>query len=424
MLLSINSKLKIVQTYQGTYLFMGSMQQGINQTAEIILRLCDGTRTYDEIIDKLKKRYSINEDDENSIHDFIDKMIITNAIEKKSEFSKRNIEILGGNNLVVPTKFSIEMTTRCQLRCKHCFNNSGTSKRQLNFDDMYNACKQLVSIGVPDYFLTGGEATLFPGVETIIDYLSENARSVILATNGLYIKKKLLSVLEKKRNVAVQISLDGLQNNHDYLRGKGSFDHALKTIQLVTEKKIPVIIAYTLNSNNLLDVEPAILWAKENGCVEFRIGVTLPIGRALGNLDLVPKNYPEVHEKIVNEMYKKYNSDFFKVGLDICEESIDEQEESISHSNKCGAGYMFAHLESSGNVVPCPSLSEYSLGNILERKISEVFQIKNIEKCFGLITPTRLTCKDCESYSKCKHCISSGVRNSKLVEGCVLSEQY
>ena len=52
---------------------------------------------------------------------------------------------------------------------------------------------------------------------------------------------------------SIQISLDGLKEQHDKTRGKGSFDNAINAIKLLRKAGISVSINFTATKENLYD---------------------------------------------------------------------------------------------------------------------------------------------------------------------------
>lgn len=134
------------------------------------------------------------------------------------------------------------VTTRCNLKCHHCFywkelNTPGG----MGFEEQ---AKMIRSLKHPleSAMLTGGETFLFKEIVEICEvYSKENkTKNINLTTNGFtpeFIRDKVADILSKvKSNVHVQVSLDGVKEDHDKVRAMdGSFDRAVKTIQLLKE---------------------------------------------------------------------------------------------------------------------------------------------------------------------------------------------
>ena len=142
--------------------------------------------------------------------------------------------------LKTPVALIFFVTARCNLRCKHCFywrelNTVSTS--ELSIEEIRKIAQSFVH--PVSLSLTGGEPFLRKDLKEIIDGFHEGCgtREVGIATNGTLTEntvETIRSVLEvgDLSSLSVQVSLDGLEETHDVIRGiKGSFQKALFTIK-------------------------------------------------------------------------------------------------------------------------------------------------------------------------------------------------
>ena len=154
------------------------------------------------------------------------------------------------------------LTDSCNSRCKHCdmwqntINNSVTLKEVnlvLNNSEVksgYEHYKKLFDIS-----LGGGEPFLNEHMSSIIDTIENNYPGSLksISTNGL-LKDKILNFLEEKShlNFKLNISIDGLEDIHDKIRGKGAFRKTVNTIRTIRKKfpKQKVEIKFTLMQDN------------------------------------------------------------------------------------------------------------------------------------------------------------------------------
>jgi len=86
------------------------------------------------------------------------------------------------------TYFLLSLTNKCNKHCGYCVvkrwrNNPDFPDKAAAEDFMSFLEKELQSDDVAE--LTGGEPTLFPGLETLLDWLKERGAKVIIRTNGL-----------------------------------------------------------------------------------------------------------------------------------------------------------------------------------------------------------------------------------------------
>jgi MoaA/NifB/PqqE/SkfB family radical SAM enzyme len=141
-------------------------------------------------------------------------------------------------NLETPVTLIFFVTSRCNLRCNHCFywQKLDAYEDELSIDEIRkiaSSFKHPVSLS-----LTGGEPFIRKDVKEIIEAFCRGCgtKEVGIATNGTLTEttvETIRSILEEVpvESLSVQISLDGLEKTHDEIRGvKGSFEKAIATI--------------------------------------------------------------------------------------------------------------------------------------------------------------------------------------------------
>ena len=141
-------------------------------------------------------------------------------------------------NLETPVALIFFITSRCNLRCSHCFywqelNASEDELSTYEIRRIASSFKHPVSLS-----LTGGEPFIRKDVKEIIEAFCQGCgtKEVGIATNGTLTEntvETIRSVLETGNlsSLSVQVSLDGLEGTHDAIRGvKGSFQKAMATI--------------------------------------------------------------------------------------------------------------------------------------------------------------------------------------------------
>ena len=81
--------------------------------------------------------------------------------------------------------------------------------------------------------ISGGEQLLYPRFVDLLRYISEKTTmKVAVNTNGILLNNdKYIHMLLDNNVKDVQISLDGLEVTHDYIRGEGSFRKTIEAIK-------------------------------------------------------------------------------------------------------------------------------------------------------------------------------------------------
>jgi MoaA/NifB/PqqE/SkfB family radical SAM enzyme len=103
--------------------------------------------------------------------------------------------------------------------------------------------------------LTGGEPLLWDGLPGLFDYaFALGYETAFLNTNGTLLTGEVSRNLAAHTGLAVSVSLQGPKRRHDRIRGKGSYDWALKGIGNALNAGLPVHIFTTVGRSLIPDL--------------------------------------------------------------------------------------------------------------------------------------------------------------------------
>ena len=166
---------------------------------------------------------------------------------------------------VAPYSCYINLTSKCNLRCKHCFGSySVPHKNELSLDEWKKVIDDLVKTKVFFVNLSGGEVTQSLFFKEFISYLTKKGMHFILTTNGIFSKNIRDFIIKNKEYlIGVKISLDGPDSeSHGFIRrdAKGNynsklFDITLENIFFFRDKGIPITIATVLHKENIKRID-------------------------------------------------------------------------------------------------------------------------------------------------------------------------
>jgi len=148
----------------------------------------------------------------------------------------------------------VDVTDNCNLRCKHCYHFNGKDnfrRKELSLDVWRKRFNDLYRAGIRFILLVGGEPALRYDVLMLANKIFP---FVYVITNGT-IK------IPKEFNHLLFVSLDGMQEMNDSIRGKGVFS---KVIRNYSEDK-RIVINMTLTKDNYKELEDVVKIALENG---------------------------------------------------------------------------------------------------------------------------------------------------------------
>jgi MoaA/NifB/PqqE/SkfB family radical SAM enzyme len=185
-------------------------------------------------------------------------------------------------HLKTPVTMIFFVTSRCNLRCSHCFywrELSTASHKELSIDEIKKIAHSFehpISLS-----LTGGEPFLRRDLKEIVEVFHEGCgtREVGIATNGTLetsTVETVRSILDEGllSNLSVQVSLDGLEKTHDAIRGiKGAFKKGLSTLKALEKirKHYPNFYLKTVLSIQKLNISEI----KE--FVEYLLPLNIPL---------------------------------------------------------------------------------------------------------------------------------------------------
>jgi len=134
---------------------------------------------------------------------------------------------------------TIVITQNCNLKCKYCLrDNSYRINESFDIIELRKILDTIQKHGYTTILTTGGEPFLVPHIVEYLEYLTAAGMKTLVESNGTLIDKNILGKIVTIKNytkIHFLISLDHyLPEIHDYMRGKGSFQQAIKCIRLLT----------------------------------------------------------------------------------------------------------------------------------------------------------------------------------------------
>ena len=175
----------------------------------------------------------------------------------------------------------LQMTDRCNLQCRHCYIGEG-SHQDLSKKPIQRVLEEFEEIQGLRLLISGGEPLLHPHFWEINDILRNYAFRSILLSNGTLITKE---VAKKLRVHEVQVSLDGMEEGHESLRGKGTFEKAMAAIDHLQQANLRVSVATMIHRKNLSEFDQLAFLLQSKQIEEWNVDVPCLEGRLKTNPD-------------------------------------------------------------------------------------------------------------------------------------------
>ncbi len=270
-----------------------------------------------------------------------------------------------------------EITSRCNLRCKHCGSVCTSIGQSLSVQDVESTLAS-VQPDHPMICLTGGEPLLHPDFFEIAKRIRSMGFSWGMTTNATLIDEETAFQLRQTEMSTVSVSLDGLEYSHDLLRGQtGAWRLAVRGLQSLQKAGFKPQVTTVLHRGNINELEPLCALLCDMGIDSWRPINIEPIGRACeaGNLLLSTEQFAYLLRFIREKRFDPHYKMEVTFG---CSHYLGTENERMvrDHYFLCGAGILVAGVRSNGDICACLDIEnrkELVQGNIRTDNIMEVW---------------------------------------------------
>jgi selenobiotic family peptide radical SAM maturase len=294
------------------------------------------------------------------------------------------------------------LTQACDLHCRHCYDRS--DRDQMSFEeslrvleDFRSFCKSRHVRGQISF--SGGNPFLYPRFTEL--YRAAAGRGFTLAVLGNPSQKEILEELVAIQKPSFfQVSLEGLEEHNDYMRGKGHFNRVMDFLRVLRELGIYSMVMLTLTKKNIGQVIP--LAERLQGLADtFNFNRLSMVGEAAG-LGLPSKEefmtfleaylkaaednpVMGIKDNLINIMNYKHGKEYF----------------GGCTGFGCGAAFNFISLLPEGEAHACRKFPS-PIGNILKDGIAGVYDSEAAKKYRAGCD----SCKSCAVRPVCGGCLA------------------
>lgn len=295
------------------------------------------------------------------------------------------------------------ITNACDLHCKHCYDRSnrralGLDQSMAILDDLYEFCRNRHVSGQVSF--SGGNPLLYPYFLEVYHAAVERGFSVAILGNPTS-QERMQELLAIARPVFFQVSLEGLPEHNDTIRGQGHFNRVMEFLKVLRDLDIYSMVMLTLTRDNMAHVLPLADTLKDRVDL-FTFNRLSMVGEG-ANLVLPGRDqyadFLEAYTKaaetnpVISLKDNLLNIVRYQRGLDLF---------GGCTGHGCGAAFNFLCLLPDGEVHACrkfPSL----LGNILTQSIGKIYDSSLASR----YRSGSAACWSCEIRPVCGGCLAS-----------------
>ena len=184
---------------------------------------------------------------------------------------------------------SLDITYRCNLRCRHCYNCSGSCYfSEMDSSQLLYVGRELSSVDFSSVCLCGGEPLcrkedLLQVAKTIKK--NNPSTELTMVSNGLLWTKNIANEIYESGIHTVQFSLDGYTNeSYDFIRQSGGQLHRVfSAIDVAIDRDFKVMVSILPHRQNIEEFHKIIDYCASVGVSEVRVQPLMPLGRGESN---------------------------------------------------------------------------------------------------------------------------------------------
>lgn len=315
------------------------------------------------------------------------------------------------------------VTNRCDQRCKHCYIYQGPESDQsydqeINLSESFSVIKKFQKFCKamdchPSFTITGGDPLLRPQIWDLLEMIHREKIPFSILGNPFHLNHEVGKRLRSLGCRDYQMSIDGLEETHDFLRKPGSFKATLEAFDFLKSSGIETVVMSTVSNLNYKEMPGLVKLLVDLGVDSYAFARYCPT-----DSDLEYNIQPLEYKQFLSEMWDVY-TELANKGTDfplkdhlwklfLYEKGLFKPRKHKIVYEGCNCAIRHMTILADGTIYACRRF-ESPVGNIRDQSFEDIFlgpelsKYREIEKMEG--------CKDCELLYHCRGCraVSYGV---------------
>jgi len=322
-----------------------------------------------------------------------------------------------------PFMVSYSITTKCNLKCKHCYSDSveQASPDDLSTDEAFRLMDDLSEWGIGLLIIDGGEPLCREDLLDVVKYASSKGVRTTIGSNGTLIDESMARKMLEAGVMSVAISVDAADaETHDSFRGiSGAFEQTFKGIEACRVAGLPFQFNTVIRKENLSQLEDMLRLAVDSGANAAEFFDLVVAGRAK----------QECQEQVLSLVERQRAMAWLAQSQEDCPILIRVpacpmyplllQEKDIQprhfpaqmlrripyYGRGCAAGMPrgYVMIKANGEVNPC-MLLQTNLGNIREQSLISIWENSPVLTELRRRELLKGECGDCSHRDICSGC--------------------
>lgn len=278
-----------------------------------------------------------------------------------------------------------EITLACDLACRHCGSRAGKDRPdELTTEECLDLVDQMADLGVKEVSLIGGEAYLREDWVDVVRRIRERGMMALMTTGGRGVTPERARAAAEAGLQSVSVSVDGLEETHDRLRGvKGSHRAAFEAFRNLRAAGVRVSANTQINRLSMPELPAVLESIIEAGIHSWQIQLTVAMGRAADEPETLLQPYDLLELFPMLAALKKRCDEAGvrlwpgnNIGYFGPYETALRGTMPRGHMASCGAGRATLGIEADGAIKGCPSLptERWTGGNIRDDRLRDIWE--------------------------------------------------
>jgi selenobiotic family peptide radical SAM maturase len=295
------------------------------------------------------------------------------------------------------------ITQACDLNCRHCYDRTPCEPLALSqeiaiLDSLYDFCNTHNLFGQISF--TGGNPLLHPNFHRLYREASDRGFFIGILGNPTN-RDEIESLIAIQPPSFYQVSLEGLEQHNDYIRGAGHFQRILAFLKTLKQTGIYSKVMLTLTRDNLDQVIPLGEFLKDRADLYTFNRLSL-MGEGANLIMADPSTY--------NNFLKQYTDvaqpqTTFDMKDNLFNIILNRNQSTLfggCTGYGCGAAFNFVSVLATGKVHACRKFPS-PLGDITQQSLAEIYH----SDIAGRYRKGPDECKSCQLNLVCRGCMAS-----------------
>ncbi len=319
------------------------------------------------------------------------------------------------------TSLHIEIISRCNERCVHCYIPHDYKISEIVPDLFYNILNQCRAMNLLHITISGGEPMLHKHFVDFIRKCKEYDFSLNILSNLTLLNDEIIGAMKENPLLGVQTSVYSMNPDihDDITQMKGSLEKTKDAILRLIDNDIPLQISCPIMKQNKTCYSDVVEWANEHNIYAGDdFALIARYNNTTQNLNCrlsIDEIKDVIEDKVANDA--KYLSRLV--------EEAERKKQATSDDFVCSVCNSSICISDDGNVYPCAGWQGYSVGNMKDTSLNYIWNnSEKVQYLRELRNSDFPKCLQCPDKEFCTICMVRNANESPVGDIFAVNEHF